>query len=415
MRKRTRILPWLVSAALVLAGSVTALAETATEAPAAPVAVEEAAATAVVAPEVNLSATSINNGGTLTVTGKAPAGAPVYLEVWAEGHEVRVSRFDNKKNKDGVRPYIFYITHEMPAYYKIFVPKDKEPILEAARKDSGWSYSKLLKDTGADVAYHAPAGIRIDRHQSTLMASIIGSRGALLPAMDAGENAKSSMQLVKTRFRSVNNVMTANVDSKPDGTFEAVLNIRKGVAPGKYNVVAYAGGMKSATASFENVIAFPVMYLGNAGTSLNLVGPFLLTLAVTIFGVLMGAGGGFILNPLLLSIYPALPHTIVAGTVTPTVLFSQASGIYNYSKIKFINWKLGCSIGLSMVLGAFIGPKLTEMVTVAQFKFAFGWILIVLALLMVWQTTPGYLAKNKKEQAILNEFKRRASESAAKK
>jgi uncharacterized membrane protein YfcA len=99
----------------------------------------------------------------------------------------------------------------------------------------------------------------------------------------------------------------------------------------------------------------------------------------------------------------------------PTVLFSQGSGIYNYSKIKFISWKLGTAIGLAMVAGGFIGPKLTEMITLEQFKFVFGWILIVLAVLMFWQTTPGYIAKNKKEQAILKEFKKKAEEAAGKK
>lgn len=125
----------------------------------------------------------------------------------------------------------------------------------------------------------------------------------------------------------------------------------------------------------------------------------------------MGAGGGFILNPILVSLWP-LPHAVVAGTVMPTVLFSQGSGIYNYSRIKFISWKLGVAIGLAMVVGGFIGPKLTELITLDQFKFVFGWILLVLAGLMFWQTTPGYLAKNKKEQAILKEFKKRAEECA---
>jgi uncharacterized membrane protein YfcA len=126
----------------------------------------------------------------------------------------------------------------------------------------------------------------------------------------------------------------------------------------------------------------------------------------------MGAGGGFIMNPLFAQIFPALPHTIIAGTVMPTVLFSQGSGIYNYSKIKFISWKLGVGIGLAMMCGGFIGPKLTELITLDQFKSVFGWILIVLAALMYWQTTPGYLAKNKKEQAILKEFKKRAEDAA---
>jgi uncharacterized protein len=60
-----------------------------------------------------------------------------------------------------------------------------------------------------------------------------------------------------------------------------------------------------------------------------------LTLVVAIFGVLMGAGGGFIMNPLLLTLFPALPHTMVAGTVTPTVLFSQGSGIFKLFQDQF--------------------------------------------------------------------------------
>ena len=205
------------------------------------------------------------------------------------------------------------------------------------------------------------------------------------------------------------------MDVQPDGTFTAEINIREGLAPGEYKIRAVTGSdVSSAPATFTNSISFPTVYMANAGTSINLIYPFLLTLVVSIFGVLMGAGGGFIMNPLLVTLFPALPHTIVAGTVTPTVLFSQGSGIYNYSKIKFISWKLGVGIGLAMLAGGFIGPKLTEMITLDQFKSAFGWILLVLAALMFRQTTPGYLASNKKEQAIMKEFKKRAEEAAKK-
>jgi uncharacterized protein len=328
---------------------------------------------------------------------------------------VRANRFDADPDKDtGKRPYIFYLTGEMPAYYKIFVPKTLKPVIEEEKKlGNKWSYSKLLKDLGADVAYSAPAKINIERYQSTLMASVIGSRGDLLPAMDEKQTRSRSMQLIKARFRSIGNVFAPEVDVQPDGSYTAELKIRDGIAPGKYKIVAVVDkNTKSEAMTFENKIAFPTMYLPNAGTSMNLIYPFLLTLVVAVFGVLMGAGGGFIMNPLLLALFPALPHTVVAGTVTPTVLFSQGSGIFNYSKINFISWKLGCGIGCAMLLGGFIGPKLTEMITLAQFKFAFGWILLVLAALMLWQTTPGYLAKNKKEQSILKEFKKRAEESA---
>ncbi|MBF0376485.1 MAG: sulfite exporter TauE/SafE family protein [Desulfamplus sp.] len=365
-------------------------------------------------PTINIDKNTIDNGGTIKVSGQAPAGMPVYLEVWAADHTVKSNLFDSKRDKEtGKIPYIFYITEEMPAYYKIFVPKEMQPKIDAAKKEGNkWSYSALLKEIGADAAYSVPAVAKIERYQATLMASIIGSRGTLLDKMDAKENKKRSMQLVKARFRSINNVIAAEVNVSPDGSYTADIKIRKGLSPGQYKIVAVSSKeLKSQPVTFENKISFPTVYMGNAGTSLNLIYPFVLCLAVSIFGVLMGAGGGFIMNPLLITLFPALPHTIVAGTVTPTVLFSQGSGIFNYSKIKFISWKLGAGIGCAMLLGGFIGPKLTEMITLDQFKFAFGWILIVLAALMFWQTTPGYIAKNKKEQSILNEFKKRAQEA----
>ena len=359
--------------------------------------------------------TSLNNGGVITVTGQAPPGKPVYIEVWAE-KTVRASRFDADPDKEtGVRPYVLYMTNDLPAYYKVFVPVEHKAKLDKIKSEGkAWSFSKALKDVGADSVYSAPAGIKIDRYKATLLGSVIGSRGTLMSAMDEKDNTKRSMQLVKARFRSPEKVLGADVAINSDGSYSAQIKIRDGLAPGKYTVVAAVDkDLKSAPVTFENKISFPHLYLENAGTNLNLFGPLLLTLAVTVFGVLMGAGGGFILNPLLLTFWP-LPHTVVAGTVMPTVLFAQGSGIYNYSKIKFISWKLGIAIGLAMVLGGFIGPKLTELITLDQFKFVFGWILLVLAGLMLWQTTPGYLARNKKEQAILKEFQKRAAEAAAK-
>lgn len=358
---------------------------------------------------------TLNNGGTIRVQGQAPAGKPVFLEVWADAHQVRASRFDGEPDpKTGVRPYIFYLTERMPAYFKIFVPITMQDKIDAEKKKGRkWSMSNIIKELGAESAFNVPAAAPVRAYQSSFMASVIGSRGQLISDKP---NRKVAMQLTKARFRDLDKVVAAQVDLKPDGSFTADIVLRSGIAPGAYKIVAHVDkDSASAPATFTNTIAFPTVYLNNAGTSMNLVYPFLLSLAVTIFGVLMGAGGGFILNPLLVTLFPLLPHTVVAGTVTPTVLFSQGSGIYNYSRINFISWKLGVGIGLAMLAGGFIGPKLTEMISLTQFTFAFGWILLILAALMLWQTTPGYLAKNKKEQAILKEYKKRAQEAATKK
>ncbi|MDD5759968.1 MAG: sulfite exporter TauE/SafE family protein, partial [Desulfobulbaceae bacterium] len=317
----------------------------------------------VAVPTITLDKPSLDNGGEINVSGQAPAGAQVYVEVYSADKMVRANRFDSKKDpKTGKIPYMFYLTHELPAAYKIFVPKEMAPELEKARAEgSSWKYSEVLKKIGADAAYSAPAKIKIDRYQATIMASILGSRGTLLAAMDEKESKRESMKLTKGRFQKVDNLLAATVETTPDGAYTAKMKLRKGLAPGKYivTVTAVTGRIKegdketvkkvkSETASFDNNISFPTVYLSTAGTSINLLWPFSLTLVIAIFGVLMGAGGGFILNPILVSIFPALPHTIVAGTVMPTVLFAQGSGIYNYSKIKFINWKLGIGIGCAM-------------------------------------------------------------------
>ena len=318
MNKKFRIMPWLGLALAMFLG--------AQQAQAAETQVETAA------PTVSIDRTTLDNGGTIKVTGKAPAGKPVYLEIWSADHMVRSNRFDSDKDKEtGKIPYIFYITRDMPAYYKIIVPKDMQPKIDAAKKEGGkWAYSTLLKDLGADVAYSVPAKVKIDHYQATLMASVVGSRGTLLPTMDEKESKKRSMQLVKARFRSIGKVLAASVDIQPDGSYTANIKVDKGLAPGKYNIVAVADKkVRSEPAVFENKISFPTVYLQNAGTSMNLIYPFCLSLVVSIFGVLMGAGGGFIMNPLRLTLFPVLPHTIVAGTVTPTVLFSQGSGIFN--------------------------------------------------------------------------------------
>jgi len=436
MKGKFGFLPWFAMALMLVIGSQRALAEPEAAPVAAPV--MEAAAGGVT---VKLDKTSLDNGGAIKITGTAPAGKAVFIEVVNVDKKVRANRFDadvikgpDKEGKlsasdkyyveklgkkEGDIPHVFYLTEEMPAFYQILVPKDKKEVFEGEKaKNNKWSMGALIKGfgDGAAAAFNDTFGsaqkIKIDHFQSTLMESIIGSRGTLLPALDDKNTTARAMQLVKARFRSIGKVFVVGVDVQPDGSYAATVKLPKGSAPGTYKVAAIVDKDTKAETTFSNSVAFPTVYMANAGTSMNLVWPFIISLLVAIFGVMMGAGGGFLMNPILAQIFPVLPHTVIAGTVTPTVLFSQGSGILNYSKIKFISWKLGVGIGLAMMCGGFIGPKLTELITLDQYKSAFGWILIILALLMFWQTTPGYLEKNKKEQAILKEFKKRAEEAA---
>lgn len=401
-------------ASCLLLGTGTLFAADAAAPAAAPAAAEAPAAppAAPVVPTISVDKTALSNGGTLTITGQAEPGKPVVIEVYND-HKVSGSFFDSRPDKDGKVPYKLYLTRELPAFYTTLVPVSMKPVLEKFKKEGrGWSYSAALKETGGDMVYTSPAKALIDAYQTSLLASVAGSRGEHLPKLDDKESVRRSMQIVKARYRSVGNLFQASVEQKEDGSFSAKVKIPEGSPPDKYFITAATDkSARSAPLTVENKVAFPVIYMENAGTSLNIFVPFFLVLAIATFGVLMGAGGGFIINPVMVMLFP-IPHNVVAGTVTPTVLFSQGSGILNYSKIKFINWKVGITLGIAMLAGGFIGPVFTQMITLDQFKFVFGWILFILAALMLWQTTPGYLAKNKKEQAILKEFQKRAEEAA---
>lgn len=365
---------------------------------------------------LSLDKPEYKGGEIIKIKGVAPAGRPVYIEIASE-KTVQVARLDSKRDPDtGKIPYIFYLSKDIPALYMMLMPKEVEEAYKIEKaKDKDWSVSRMLTTTGADAAYITPAKAKVDRWQASILATILGSRGDKLEEMDEKGNRRQSMPLMKTRYRWPEKMFSPTIKINEDGSFEAEYRLPDNAPSGAYTVIAAVDkDIKSAPATFKHDLPFGKLYFSRAGQSLNVLGPFFLAVAICTFGVTMGAGGGFILNPLLIFIY-GIPHAIVAGSVLPSVLFSQGSGIYNYSRIKFINWKLGIGVGLAMLVGGFIGPKLTEMITLDQYKFLFGWVLLILAAIMLWQTTPGYIARNKKEQAILKEFKKRAEESAAKK
>jgi hypothetical protein len=365
---------------------------------------------------LTLDKSEYKGGEVIKIKGRVPPGRPVYIEI-ASDKTVQVARLDSKRDPDtGKIPYIFYLSKDIPALYMLLMPKEVEEAYKIEKaKDKEWSVSRMLITTGADVAYITPGKAVVERWQASILATILGSRGEKLEPMDEKGNRRQSMPLMKTRFRWPERMFSPTIKINEDGTFEAEYKLPENAPSGKFTVIAAVDkDLRSEPITFNHTLPFGKLYFSRAGQSLNVIGPFLLAVAVCTFGTIMGAGGGFILNPLLIFIY-GIPHAVVAGSVLPSVLFSQGTGIYNYSRIKFINWKLGVGVGLAMLVGGFIGPKLTEMITLEQYKFLFGWVLLILAAIMLWQTTPGYIERNKKEQAILKEFKRRAEEAVAKK
>ncbi|HLB27668.1 MAG TPA: sulfite exporter TauE/SafE family protein [Dehalococcoidales bacterium] len=106
-------------------------------------------------------------------------------------------------------------------------------------------------------------------------------------------------------------------------------------------------------------------------------------LAVGAFSTLIGAGGGFLLVPILLFLYPQeSPSTITS--ITLTVAFLNAlSGSAAYSRLKRIDYRSGLLFSIASAPGAVIGATINTMLSRNVFQVVFGTCLIIVATYLV--------------------------------
>jgi uncharacterized membrane protein YfcA len=116
----------------------------------------------------------------------------------------------------------------------------------------------------------------------------------------------------------------------------------------------------------------------SAQTALLLVG---IGFAVGAFGTVVGAGGGFILTPILLLLYPhESAQTLTAISLT-AVFFNAASGSVAYARQRRIDFRSGIVFALATVPGAIGGALLVGTVSRRVFDVIMG---VVLAALAAW-------------------------------
>lgn len=110
---------------------------------------------------------------------------------------------------------------------------------------------------------------------------------------------------------------------------------------------------------------------------------FLIGLGVGSLGTLIGAGGGFILVPVLLLLKPNLdPH--VATSISLFVVFLNASsGSIAYWRMKRIDYKTAVIFSLASLPGAVLGAYLTETIAKRLFDVVLGITLVLIALFLL--------------------------------
>lgn len=107
---------------------------------------------------------------------------------------------------------------------------------------------------------------------------------------------------------------------------------------------------------------------------------FAIGIGIATFGSLIGAGGGFLLVPVLLHLYPEDPPALIAATSMAVVLCTTVSGTLAYGRMGRIDYKSGVLFSLAIFPGAILGAVATHFIRRALFESAFGALLIFLAL-----------------------------------
>src|SRR5207244_7591248 len=94
------------------------------------------------------------------------------------------------------------------------------------------------------------------------------------------------------------------------------------------------------------------------------------------FGTLIGAGGGFLLVPLLLIGYHFQPPDAV-GTSLALVFLNAASGSFAYLRQRRVDLSLGWKFAAATIPGAIGGAYLTPAVTSDACRFGVGGLLFM--------------------------------------
>lgn len=101
------------------------------------------------------------------------------------------------------------------------------------------------------------------------------------------------------------------------------------------------------------------------------------------YGTLIGAGGGFLLMPLLLLIYPHEHQRTLTAISLAVVFLNSISGAGAYARLKRIDYRSGLIFAAATIPGAIAGVLATGSVRREYFEIIFSVFLIGMAIFLV--------------------------------
>ena len=102
------------------------------------------------------------------------------------------------------------------------------------------------------------------------------------------------------------------------------------------------------------------------------------------YGTIIGAGGGFILVPLLLLFYPHESPDTIASISLAVVFFNALSGTIAYARLRRVDYGSGLLLSAATIPGAILGALTTSLIPRRPFDLMVGVLLVgVSAFLMI--------------------------------
>ena len=105
-------------------------------------------------------------------------------------------------------------------------------------------------------------------------------------------------------------------------------------------------------------------------------------------GTLIGAGGGFLLMPVLVMAYPHTPPAVLAAISLAVVFANAGSGSFAYARMGRIDYKAGLWFAAAGIPGSIAGAIVTSWLDRRLFDPLLGGMLVLVASLLMLRPTP---------------------------
>jgi len=100
------------------------------------------------------------------------------------------------------------------------------------------------------------------------------------------------------------------------------------------------------------------------------------------YGTIIGAGGGFVIVPLLVFLFPGDGPSMVTAASLAVIFVNATSGTIAYARMKRVSYRTGMLFAAATIPGALLGSWLTHFIPRRIFGLVFGGLLVGVAVFL---------------------------------